>query len=239
MRYLASVDTVIEGNQDIKWKLPAMPDSSQLVKILAYPTAKELYSISFDLKGYNNKSDTIWTNAELQAEVDGNFKTIRKFEIDRTKYQKLVGFTPYAPVELSLPGIRSSQFRLILEKPIQFHGNADAIIKLSSNQIVERYPEQSLAKMFQHPQPMWNSYMWPRLEWSHEKSGDVISAKDVKSLTSYLTADSVINWKVPEGHWTFSTFFMNPTGTTNNPATPDATGLEVDKMSKKTFGRAF
>jgi len=260
MRYLASIDTVIDGNQKIGWKLPVISDSSQLVKILAYPTAKELYNKSFALKGYNTKADTIdmtvdkdetirsfsfktnnyiWTNAELQAEIGSTFKTIRKFVIDRTKYQKIVGFLPDAPVVLSLPGVRSSKFRLILKEPYESHGNVEGIIKLSSNQVVERYPEKSLAKMFQHPNPLWDAYMWPQPEWSHDKSQDVVSVSDVRDITAFLTSDSIVNWDAPAGGWTISAFLMKPTGTTNNPATPEATGLEVDKMSKKHVAEHF
>ncbi len=254
MRYLSSIDTVIDGSRNINWKLPAISDSSQLVKILAYPSPKERYSKSFALTGYNKKSDTldmvldkeeiirsfsfktrnyIWTNAELQAEIGGEFKTVRKFVIDRTKFQALVGFDLYAPVVLSLPGVKSSKFRLVLEKPIHAGGNAEGVVKLSSKEVVERYPERSLAKMFQRPNPVWDSYMWPRLEWSDEKNGDAVSANAVKDISTFLTAEGIVNWQAPKGSWTISAFIMKPTGVTNNPATPDATGLEVDKMSKK------
>ena len=260
MRYLASIDTIVNGMQKIKWKLPVISDSSQLVKILAYPTKKEIYSKSFALKGYNSKADTIdmmldrdavirsfffttrnyiWTNAELQAQVGNTFKTVRKFVIDRTKFQKLVGFDPYAPVALSLPGVRSSKFRLILSKPFQSHGDVEAVVKLSSDQVVERYPEKSLAKMFQRPNPMWDAYMWPRLNWSHEKSPDVVNVDDVRDISAFLTSDSIVSWEAPKGRWTISAFLMKPTGITNNPATPDATGLEVDKMSKKHVADHF
>lgn len=34
----------------------------------------------------------VWTKAELQAKVDDTYKTIRKFEIDRTNGMRSVGF---------------------------------------------------------------------------------------------------------------------------------------------------
>lgn len=260
MRYLTSIDTVIRGEQKIKWKLPSLSDSSQLVKILAYPALKEVYGENFSLKGYNNKADTlnmpvdknqtirsfsfktknyIWTNAVLQAQIEDSFKTIRAFEIDRTKYEKLVGFNPDAPIVISLPGVRSAKFRLILKEPIQSHGDVEGLVHLSSNQVIERYPEKSFAKMFQRPNPLWDTYIWPKLEWSQQQSQGVISVNSVKDVTEYLTSDGVINWDVPKGNWTISAFLMETTGITNNPATPEATGLEVDKMNKEHVREHF
>jgi hypothetical protein len=45
--------------------------------------------------------------------------------------------------------------------------------------------------------------------------------------------DGTLNWEVPEGEWIILRTGMTPTGTTNSPASPEATGYEVDKMSKE------
>ena len=55
----------------------------------------------------------VWTKAELQAKVGDAYKTIRKFEIDRTNGMPSVGFFTNAPVVLSLPATKSADFRFI------------------------------------------------------------------------------------------------------------------------------
>lgn len=60
----------------------------------------------------------------------------------------------------------------------------------------------------------------------------VIDASKVVDISKYLTADGTLNWEVPKGNWVILRTGMTPTGTVNTPASPEATGYEVDKMSK-------
>ncbi len=59
----------------------------------------------------------------------------------------------------------------------------------------------------------------------------VISRDDVVDLTGSMTVDGTLNWTVPEGRWIIMRLGYSLTGATNNPASPEATGLEVDKLS--------
>ncbi|MCR5465037.1 MAG: hypothetical protein K6F06_10960 [Bacteroidales bacterium] len=43
-------------------------------------------------------------------------------------------------------------------------------------------------------------------------------------------SDGILDWTAPEGEWTVYRFAYTLIGTTNGPATPEATGLEVDKL---------
>ena len=43
---------------------------------------------------------------------------------------------------------------------------------------------------------------------------------------------ATLHGNVPEGKWVVERVMMETTGVTNSPAMPDATGLEIDKMSK-------
>jgi hypothetical protein len=51
------------------------------------------------------------------------------------------------------------------------------------------------------------------------------------NLTTALKPDGSLTWNVPEGHWTILRIGYTPTGITNHPAPPEATGLECDKLS--------
>jgi hypothetical protein len=260
MRYLASTDKQVKGPQSLSVPFPEFSDSTQLVRVIAYPVKADPYRKSFTVRqvGYEpvafhmpvddsqvirslklSTKDYFHTNAELQVKEGNAYKTIRTFEIDRTNYQNNVGFDPYAPVAISLPDTRTSEFRLLLEAPAGTRGEANAVVELSSEPILERYPEQSLAKMFQRPLPYWHVYMWEKQDWYDSVSEYTIPQEKVIDITASLSKDGMLKWDVPEGTWNISLLEMKTTGVTNAPATPDATGLEVDKMSKEHVAAHF
>jgi hypothetical protein len=61
---------------------------------------------------------------------------------------------------------------------------------------------------------------------------DAITTRDVVDLTSKMRPDGTLNWQVPAGHWVILRMGYSLTGEINHPATPAATGLEVDKLSR-------
>lgn len=260
MRYLAATDRQVKGPQSLSYTVPGYSDTMQLVRVIAYPTQSDEYRKEWKVrqKGYEpvvfdmhldevqpirsftfTTDNYVWTNAELQAKVGDTYATVRKFEIDRTNTMKAVGFYANAPVVLSLPLTKASDFRLLLDKPINSYGDIEATVALSSARMVERYPEQSLAKMYQRPDPKWDSYMWPNQDWYADAEGYAIPQDKVIDLTASLSSDGTLTWEVPAGDWVISCLEMKTTGVTNTPATPEATGLEVDKMSKKHVASHF
>lgn len=62
-------------------------------------------------------------------------------------------------------------------------------------------------------------------------TGDAISKADVVDLTSMIQPDGKLNWTPPEGKWIVLRFGYSLTGKMNHPASPEATGLEVDKLN--------
>jgi hypothetical protein len=262
MRYLAATDTPVSGPQAYTYTVPAYSDSMQLVKVIAYPAPdvvpfsesrqmtidrgpaqldmhlgdipQTVQSLTFATRDY------LMARAELQAKAaDGTYRTLRTFEIDRTNYNNTVGFLREAPVALSLPPTKSTDFRLVIDTPQVIYGKVDATVTLSAARVVECWPEQSLAKMFQRPDPKWDSYMWSRHEWYTGIEGFAIPQDKVVDLTASLAKDGTLTWNVPEGNWVISCLEMKTTGVTNAPASPDATGLEVDKLSRKHAAAHF
>lgn len=61
---------------------------------------------------------------------------------------------------------------------------------------------------------------------------DVIKTTEVIDLTSKMNQDGNLHWTVPVGNWTIMRFGYSLTGAKNSPAMPEATGYEVDKLSK-------
>ncbi|MBD2702721.1 glycoside hydrolase [Spirosoma sp. BT702] len=62
---------------------------------------------------------------------------------------------------------------------------------------------------------------------------DAIPTEDVVDLTSKMQPDGTLNWTAPAGNWVVMRFGYSLTGRQNHPASPEATGLEVDKLDKE------
>ncbi len=65
-----------------------------------------------------------------------------------------------------------------------------------------------------------------------------VKASDVIDLTGRVRADGTLDWTPPKGRdWRVLSFGWSLTGKTNHPATPEATGLEVDKFDAAAVRR--
>ena len=62
---------------------------------------------------------------------------------------------------------------------------------------------------------------------------DAIRKDDIIELTSKMRPDGTLDWTPPKGRWVVLRFGYSLTGVTNHPASPEGTGLEVDKLSRE------
>ena len=60
---------------------------------------------------------------------------------------------------------------------------------------------------------------------------DAVRKADVIDLTARMKADGALSWTPPSGRWIILRIGYSLTGARNSPASPEATGLEVDKLS--------
>jgi hypothetical protein len=60
---------------------------------------------------------------------------------------------------------------------------------------------------------------------------EAISKSDVVDLTANMKPDGTLEWTPPAGKWNVLRLGYSLTGHKNSPASPEATGLEVDKLS--------
>lgn len=249
MRYLASSDTIVAGPGRMQLTLPSVGKDEQDVCVIAYPAsdkpvAEKSWAIN-KKSGQSSSSVLVFdkeatvrtliyqvntpfkTTAKLWVKKGGKEELLRQFVIDRSNPALNVGFVPYAPIVISLPETSASQFRLEMSE----EGEATGNVTLTSSPMMERYPEKSLAKMFQTPLPMWDDYLWEKQPAVSDASL-MVSPDAIKNVTEF-SKNGVLDWEVPEGKWVIRRMAMLPTGVTNSPAAPEATGPEIDKMSKK------
>ncbi len=92
----------------------------------------------------------------------------------------------------------------------------------------------------------WMLYTADRIDQAEDKAGftpwredypsylaenaDAIPMENVVDLTQRTKPDGSLDWNVPEGNWLILRFGYSLTGRQNHPASPEATGLEVDKL---------
>ncbi|MFT3704967.1 MAG: glycosyl hydrolase [Agriterribacter sp.] len=62
-------------------------------------------------------------------------------------------------------------------------------------------------------------------------TNDVIAVNDVIDLTGKMDKDGKLSWTAPAGRWNIVRYGFSLTGKQNHPASPEATGLEVDKLN--------
>ena len=65
-----------------------------------------------------------------------------------------------------------------------------------------------------------------------------IDPSKIIDLTSRMSPDGTLKWKVPEGNWTIMRFGYSLTGSKNRPAVPSGSGYEVDKLSRE-YSRSY
>jgi alpha-L-rhamnosidase/Glycosyl hydrolases family 2, sugar binding domain/F5/8 type C domain len=63
--------------------------------------------------------------------------------------------------------------------------------------------------------------------------GEAIDPDQIIDLTGKMRPDGTLDWDAPAGKWIVLRLGYSLTGEVNHPATPAATGLEVDKLSSK------
>jgi hypothetical protein len=73
----------------------------------------------------------------------------------------------------------------------------------------------------------------------HVDADQAISAGDIFDLTSKMRPDGTLDWMAPPGNWIVLRFGYSLLGVTNHPATAEATGLEVDKLDRRSVKQYF
>jgi Glycosyl hydrolases family 2, sugar binding domain. len=226
---LSGISALIDGNKNTEIVL----SGDQIKEITLDFYVNKLFTLR-SVKIYPSHQ-SINFPAKIQVKDNGEYTTLAAFRIDRFYNDLSVGFDPYSPIVISVPETHTQDIRIIVSEINTNSGIKE--IELSSIPAIERYPEKTLAKMFQTPLPYWNEYQWESQPVVEDPSLVVDPAK-VLDLTKYLSGDQLI-WDAPEGDWTILRTGMLPTGVTNAPATPEATGMEADKMSKKHIRTHF
>ncbi len=163
--------------------------------------------------------------SELQASEDGrSFRTIAQvprsvaeqntiaFEPVRARFFRVV-FPAAAPERFEVGGVEMA--------PPASPGVLVAELVLHTGARVNRFEEKAAFATFgvlsEVPTPA-------------AAPADAVKKEDVVDLTARLRADGTLDWTPPAGRWTLLRLGYSLIGRQNAPASPEGTGLEVDKL---------
>jgi hypothetical protein len=239
-----------DGINTLKPKLSSPQNIDSLANLLDKNNATgihfkqgENFSIDFSLaKSITISSLMIQTlkravrfEGDVQVKTSEGYKTVKHIIVDRRAPGLNFGFLPWAVSAISLPATTGTEFRLAIYNVSGDAGIAE--LNLSTRAIVDGYSEKTLAKAWQTEDLIWDAYVWGAEK--DDPSASVIDPAKVLDISKYLSADGTLKWNVPAGNWLIERTGMTTTNTTNVPATPEATGLETDKMSVEHINAHF
>jgi hypothetical protein len=170
--------------------------------------------------------DTARLQAELQASDDGvSYRSIVKLN-DSAVGERTIAFEPVMAryFRLQLPTPPSSK------PPFTLPG---MVIPTATEQIVTE-AVLHLAPRVNRAEEKAAFFIGTGLDSSPTppaSAADVIAGATVVDLTSHVQADGSLDWMPSQGAWTVLRFGYSLIGVTNHPASPEGTGLEVDKLN--------
>ncbi|MDR0756396.1 MAG: glycoside hydrolase family 2 [Tannerella sp.] len=175
---------------------------------------------------------------ELQARVNGEFVAVAEYPLKST-VSPLIGFTPFAPIVLGFEKTTADEYRIVFKHT----GDNVAIgkIALSPTAILDKYPEKTLAVMYQGDNSPWTEYKWTSVRDvpAANDSETAIAPANVIDISSMMQPDGTLVWDAPEGKWLVLRMGMLPNGTLVAPVSPEGEGYEMDKLSVEFIQHHF
>ncbi|HXJ87535.1 MAG TPA: glycosyl hydrolase [Candidatus Binatia bacterium] len=228
-----------DGDLEKTTKVPIPALGSESWIQFEYPAPQTIRAITYVTRdpGFIEEFATGISAPEktLEASDDGqNFRKIAALSLGRApehtisfdpvtaKYFRITfKHNPPPPVPAWAEGIDFSSFGPKPAAPT-FYEVAELV--LHSDPRVNHFEEKAAFVS----EPDLYQYATPQVDASM-----AIRKSDVVDLTSQMRPDGTLNWTPPEGKWVVLRFGYSLLGITNHPATPEATGLEVDKLDHR------
>ncbi|WP_346854538.1 glycosyl hydrolase [uncultured Draconibacterium sp.] len=132
---------------------------------------------------------------------------------------------------VSIPETRGLCFRVKFDNPIS--SGISALLGIDA----PPSPGTGIAELVLHPVDRINhaeekagfAAVYDLEKYPTPETNTAISTDDIVVLTDNFK-DGILEWDIPEGKWKIVRLGYSLTGRQNHPASPEATGLEVDKL---------
>jgi hypothetical protein len=222
-----------------------VPDDSPLSIKYVVPKGEEA-SITLRLpQPENARSLSVYTpshcrgEGELQAKVNGEFITVATYPLYRVFPIPSVGYTPFAPTVVGFDKVSSDEYRIVFRNTER--DAAVGAIALSPTAVLDKYPEKSLARMYQGGNPPYTEYKWTAAQSvpaGNDEATAIVPAK-VIDVTDKIQPDGTLVWDAPEGNWLVMRMGMVPNEVFISPASPEGKGWEIDKLNPEYLQHHF
>ncbi len=222
--------------------LPAAPVGGKAWIQIEFPSARTIRGLTFVAgggggRGFGGRGGGGTSGQELEASDDGRqFRTVTEI--------------PAGARTIAFPAASARYFRLtILTRPPQqntgrgggmggFGGGAQAgraqqPAAPAGTQIAELNLHDAVVNRFQEKAAFSAASGIYDMATPAIPAAEAVRRSDVVDLTSKLRPDGTLDWTPPAGRWVVLRMGYSLTGARNSPASPEATGLEVDKLSSK------
>jgi alpha-L-rhamnosidase len=147
--------------------------------------------------------------------ADGSISNTISFPKVAARFFRLAFTTP-------APGPRSTQMDIEFNSGPPRREYKIAELVLHTGARVNRFEEKAafdrLPDLYQFPTPPMSP-------------ADAVRKQEVIDLSSKMQPDGTLDWTPPSGTWLVLRMGYSLTGVTNHPASPEGTGLEVDKLN--------
>jgi hypothetical protein len=216
-------------NNDLSDYLPLVIDKRTKTSYIniSFPKAQTVKGISLTC---DDKRD-YWSSSaprccrELEYSDDGvNYRKLTDLP-EGGVYQQTVSFD----------GVTARYFRVVFHDPPTLRAGVYGLKDDPDAPVITRVSELILhtAPYINHGEEKAGFYS----AWDTEvfPTPDDKALTEVIDITDKMDAAGNLDWKAPKGRWKIFRFGFSLTGKQNNPASPEATGLEVDKMDAAAF----
>jgi hypothetical protein len=164
----------------------------------------------------------------------------RKLEAsdDGVNYRFVCDIPPGAILQqtMAIPETTAKYFRVTVKNPgAQMNGLA-AMVGINVAPVTP--PGTEIEELVLHPVDRINRFeekdafapVTDLMAKTTRPTSDVVDFESVVDLTGKMKADGTLDWTAPEGEWKVVRFGYSLLGIENHPASPEATGPEVDKL---------
>ncbi|HEV7219676.1 MAG TPA: glycosyl hydrolase, partial [Terriglobales bacterium] len=234
------VTMLSDGDLTKTTNLPIPEPGSESWIQFEYPSPQTIRSVTYVTKDPSRVEEAVTgigvPEKTLEASDDGR------------NFRKIIGLSGGGAPQhtISFPAVKAKYFRVTFNRtppppmPAWAVGIDPAVFGLSASAKPTSY---KIAELVLHPDPRVNHFeekaaFVPEADLYQFATAEidpsvVIKSADVVDLTSKMHPDGTLDWTPGEGTWVVLRIGYSLLGITNHPATPEATGLEVDKLDHR------
>jgi len=221
-------DILRDGDLSRSVEIPVAADGNTWIKI-EYPRATTISSATLTMPARRAFPPPTQFDATLQASDDGTtYRTVAMLAASGAD-QRTVAFAP----------VKARWFRVVFEAGKPFtRAVAEGVAAM---QFPPPPSSLAIAELALHPRMHINRFVekagfaaaadYYAIDTPDAPRTSIVPIDSIVDLTGRLRPDGTLDWVAPAGKWLVLRLGYSLTGHTNGPASPEATGLEVDKLN--------